>query len=554
MKNKFSKTKIIILLLITLSVIFISFKVLDDDDDFNIAKNFEIYHSVVRDINLYYVDDVNLSSLIEESIKEFLNKLDPYTVYYPESEIENYTFMTTGAYGGIGAMISDNGEELIVREIYKNSPSQKSGLLTGDKIISINDNIVTKKNIFELKELIKGEPGSELNLKIKRYKQDNYIEIKVIREKIQIENVILSRRLNNNIGYIKLTSFKANSASEFETSLKKLNDSLKLEGLIIDLRDNPGGLLNEAVSIVNLFVEKGETVVTTKGKVKTWNTIFKTTKNAYLIDIPIVVLVNNSSASASEIVAGALQDLDRAVVIGDRTYGKGLVQITRDLAYNSKIKITTAKYYIPSGRCIQILDYSHRNPDGSVGIVPDSLISEFITKGGRKVYDGGGIIPDIKLEKNSNSLLLKNLIYKNIIFDFCTKYYFENINIKPNFDFKVSEALFTEFINYAITNKFTYKSNVCSNFENIINSAEKEGYSESEVVKIKNLKNEFSPNIKEELVKNKTEISNIIQSEIILRYYFFEQKLIFDLYNDNAVSQSETLLTDNIKYKKILNK
>lgn len=552
MKNIKLKSKIFILSFVLLSVSFASFKLYDDFDDFNLAKNLEIYHSVIKDIRLYYVDEVDLSTLVKESIDELLAKLDPYTVYYPESEIEEYTFMTTGAYGGIGATISDNGENLIVFNIYRNTPAHIAGLRIGDQIVAIDNKRVNKDNIKELKELIKGEPGSEILFTVKRYNETKEIDIKIVRKNITVDNIEYSTITSDSIAYIKIRAFKHNTAREFETSFNKLKDSIQIKGLIVDLRGNPGGLLNEAVLLVNLFVPKNSVIVSTKGKVNAWNTVFKAQNSPISTDLPVVVLVSSTSASASEIVAGAFQDLDRGVVMGQKTYGKGLVQTTRDLVYNTKIKITTAKYYIPSGRCIQAVDYSHRNEDGSVGNIPDSLISKFQTANGRIVYDGGGITPDITLDAKNYSPIIKSLLRNRIIFDFCTKYFYEHESIPMPDVFEVNDAIFNKFILYAMSRDFEYISKTTKELDKLIKTAENENFSETKVNELKELKQSFTLNKRDDIELNRNEIIYLLEKELILRYYLTDSLSNFVIKTDKEIIHACQLISKPADYRSIL--
>jgi len=396
--KKFSKKAIIIVSAITISGF--AFMGLNniDNKNFEIAKNLDIYFSLFRELNTFYVDEVDPGKLVKESIDDMLSSLDPYTNYIPESDIEDFRFMTTGEYGGIGALISKHGEEIIISEPYEGFPACKSGLMAGDVILEVAGKSTEKMTTEDVSNLLKGSAGQTVNLKIKRYGQKKPLNIDIVREKIVIEPISYYGMLNDEVGYIHLSNFTKDCSEKVKKAMLDLKEAKGAKNIILDLRGNPGGLLIESVNLCNLFLNKDCEVVSTKGKVSQWDKVYKTTGNPVDTEIPLVVLVNRGSASASEIVSGTMQDLDRAVVIGTRTFGKGLVQTTRDLSYNTKLKVTTAKYYIPSGRCIQALDYSHRNEDGSVGHVPDSLISEFSTKNGRKVYDGGGVVPDIKIE------------------------------------------------------------------------------------------------------------------------------------------------------------
>lgn len=550
MKN--TKKAILFGLLIFSVITFSAFKIYDDGDDFELAKSFDLFHDVVREIRMYYVDDVDIPKLIGEATNEFLQKLDPYTVFYPENKIEDYKLMTTGAYGGIGASIYDRKDFLLVNDIIEKSPADSFGLKIGDKIIAVNGIQITGNNISEIRKNLKGEPGSELNLTIKRYGSENPVQKKIIRKKIQSPLVPYSSVFKGNIGYIQLSSFRANAASKFQKKLQDLNSEKKLSGLIIDLRGNPGGLLNEAVQIVNLFVPEGSEIVFTKGRVKNWNHDYTAKKKPLFPDLPLVVLINNRSASASEIVSGALQDLDRAVIIGQRSFGKGLVQITRKTEYNTRIKITTAKYYIPSGRCIQAIDYSHRNPDGSVGKVPDSLISEFKTKNGRKVYDGGGIEPDILIPKDTLSKFSKDILQNFDLFDFCTKYYYEHKTIPPVNDFGITNSIYNEFINYVESRNDNFQSESGMLAEELAETAENEHYEQAIIVKIKELQKELSIDKKRALMQFKEEIIPLLEQEIIKRYYFGTGMIRDKMKFDKSLKKAKTVLSDKEIYQKTL--
>jgi len=540
------------LFLIFALTIFSAFKLYDDEDDFELAKSFDLFHDIVREVRLYYVDDVDAPKLIAEATKEFLRKLDPYTVFYSEDQTEDYKLMTTGAYGGIGAGIFEKKQTLLVSDIIKNSPADSSGLIIGDEITAVNGIHITKNNISEIKKSLKGEPGSLIDLTIKRYGTENVVQKKIIRKKIISPIIPFAEVLDGNTGYIKLSSFRSGAAREFQKKLKDLNNEKKLSGVIVDLRQNPGGLLNEAAEIVNLFVPKGSEIVSTKGRVKSWNYDYRAKKDPIFPDLPIVVLINNHSASASEIVAGSLQDSDRAVIIGQRSFGKGLVQVTRKTEYNTRIKITTAKYYIPSGRCIQAIDYSHRNPDGSVGNVPDSLISEFKTKNGRKVYDGGGIEPDIRILNDTLSKFTKELLRNFIVFDFCTKYYYEHKNIPSVEVFNLDNIIYNKFKDYVNEGTYNFQSETGIVAEKLIKTAQKEHYENVIIRKIKELQKELIVDKNSALEQFKNEIIPILENEIIKRYYFEEGLIRDKMKFDASLKQAKILLSDKEKYQKIL--
>jgi len=553
MRKKFNKKIFITIYLFSIIFLsFLSFKVLDDGDDFEIAKSFDIFHNVIRDIRLFYVDDADISKLINESTVEFLEKLDPYTVFYSESQMEEYTFMTTGAYGGIGAAIIERNNALLLTDVRKNSPADNSGLKIGDEIISVNGIKITKKNISEVKLLLKGEPGSNVKVLYRRFGNSKNIETTIIRKKITLENIPYSEILDNKYAYVKLNGFKFGAGGEIKKKLTEMNAKTELKGIILDLRGNPGGLLNEAVNIVSLFVNKGNEIVSTIGRISQWNHIYKAHNEAVFPDIPVVILINSGSASASEIVAGALQDLDRAIIIGQRSYGKGLVQTTRKLSYNTRIKITTAKYYIPSGRCIQAIDYSHRNEDGSVGHIPDSLISEFKTKAGRKVFDGGGIVPDIKVPYDSLNSFTKQLILNDIIFDFATQFFYENDSVQSAENFKISDIIYNQFRDYVVKQKINFNSESMNLTDRLLKIAEKEKYNKEIAEKITDLKNSLVLDENEALILYKKQIIPILHSEIIRRYYYDTGQIISDMNFDDELKEAKKILKNKDKYNLLL--
>ncbi len=382
---------------------------------FEISKNLDIFATLFREINTYYVDDVNVGKLMRKAIDEMLNSLDPYTNYISEAEIEDFRFQMTGQYGGIGSQVGQKGDYVVITDPYEGFPAQKEDLRAGDLIIEIEGKSTKGKTTSDISKLLKGQPGTKVKLKIKREGTGEMEKI-LTREEIRVKNVPYHGMINNETGYIKLQSFTNDAGKEVKDALVELKKNPALKNVILDVRGNPGGLLHESVNIVNVFVPQGQEVVSTRGKVKEWHKVYRTLNAAVDTEIPLVVLTNRGSASASEIVSGSIQDLDRGLVIGQKTFGKGLVQSTRPLSYNTQLKVTTAKYYTPSGRCIQALDYSHTNEDGSVGAVPDSLKQAFKTRNGRKVFDGGGVDPDVtvgnpQLSKIAESLLVKQLIW-----------------------------------------------------------------------------------------------------------------------------------------------
>ncbi len=543
----------------TLSILFIiifggiisAFSLYDDENDFEIAKNFDLFHDIVKEVRMYYVDDVNIPKLIKESTKEFLTKLDPYTIFYPEDKMEEYKLMTTGAYGGIGALIIKRKNTLLITDVKQGAPADSFGLKVGDAIVAVNGISLNAKNIQEIQSNLKGQPGSLLKLDIKRYGQNNIISKQIERKKISESLIPYFDILKNDYGYIKLRSFRKGASAEFKQKLKALNSEQKLGGLIIDLRQNPGGLLGEAVEIVNLFVPKGSDVVSVKGRVKSRNHDYKATKNPLYPNLPLVVLIDNRSASASEIVAGALQDLDRAVIMGERSFGKGLVQITRKTQYNTRIKITTAKYYISSGRCIQSRDYLHRNPDGSAGKVPDSLISEFKTKNGRKVYDSGGIEPDILQKEDTLSMFTKALLRKFVILDFCTQFYYNN-TLSDYDNFSISDKIYRDFIEFAKKQKIDYATQSEKIAQKLAEIAQEEQYEQSLINKIEELQNDLVLNEEETLMRYKREISSILHKEIVKRYFYDKGLNAVNIKTDKLIKAAENMLSDTTKYQNIL--
>ena len=522
-----------------------------DDKSFEISKHLNIYATLFRDINMFYVDEINPGDLVTTSIKAMLKSLDPYTVYYPESEMEDVKLMTTGEYAGIGSIISKKGDKVIIREPYKNSPAAKAGLLPGDIILSIDGNSTKGKNTDDVSTMLKGQPGKEITIKVQREYQDKPLEKKAIREKIQIPSVPFYGLVNDSTGYIYLTSFTDKSANDVRTALIDLKNK-GAKSMILDLRGNTGGLLDQAVEIVNYFVPKNSKVVSTKGKVKQWDKEYNADKNPIAPDMPLAVLIDRGSASASEIVSGALQDLDRAVLIGERSFGKGLVQTVRDLAYNTKLKVTTAKYYIPSGRCIQALDYSHRNADGSVGKVPDSLITEYSTQNGRKVYDGGGISPDITIEAEEIAKITQELVIQDITFDFVNNYALRHPEVAPIKDFKLSDDVYNEFKQYLKEKKFSYETESQQMLEKLIKTAKAEKYFDNTKEEIEKLQKEFAHSIDRDMNLFQNEIKSFLTEQFIQRYYYLEGVIEYKMKHDKEIDKAVEILANKDEYQKIL--
>jgi len=550
LKNK-SKKKLLILTALFVAGIFSSFNFFDDDDDFLLTKNLSIFHDIIRDIRLVYVDDISSGEVVKNSIDKMLADLDPYTIYYPESKIEDYSFMSTGSYGGIGATVIERNGQLLITEIYENYPAHKAGLVAGDIILSIDNNPVTKKNSSEIKENLKGEPESEIHLGIQKGTDGTLTKKLLKREKVEINNVPFYGMINEKVGFIKLSGFRPNAAGEVRSAFKKLKQDSSMSHLVLDLRGNPGGLLIEAVRIVNLFVEKGNKVVSMRGKSAEWNKTFNATSEPEDLTIPIAVLVDRNSASASEIVSGALQDLDRAVIIGERTYGKGLVQITRDLSYNTKLKITTAKYYIPSGRCIQALDYSLRAEDGSVPVVADSLITEFKTKNNRTVYDGGGVLPEIVIN-SSYSRFTQAIVDSLYIFDYVTKQYTTSIKKLNPKTFKIPSNALSKLENHLNRQGFTYLSESEIEVKEVINKLKITGEYKSTKNEFNTIEAKIKSKTKDLIEINKKEITSILTSEICLRKSFKNGEIISSFSNDLFINEAIKILNDENKYSNLL--
>lgn len=521
------------------------------DSYFEISKNLDIFNAVVKELNIYYVDPVEPGQLIKNGIDEMLADLDPYTNYITESDFEEYQFQTTGKYGGIGAIMRKTADSVFVGDVHEGSPADKAGLHPGDRIISISGKQISGKDIDNISVLLKGSPGTTVKMSVKDAYTGVISEKTITRSEIELSSVPYAALYGpgKDMAYVKLTQFTPHCSRLVKAqldSLKKLKPELK--GIVLDLRNNPGGLLNEAVSVCNLFINKGQLVVSTKGKMKEWDNEFKTAQQPWDTEIPVTVLINSSSASASEIVSGTLQDLDRAVVIGERSYGKGLVQTTRPVGYNSRLKLTTAKYYTPSGRCIQALDYTHRNPDGSVGEIPDSLKKEYKTTGGRKVLSGGGIEPDIKVVPPEASKLAITLYLKNYIFNYATRYAREHDKIAPASEFALTDAEFKEFKNWLSNKEYSYKTDTEIRLDSLKSSAIREEYFAEIEPAYKTLKDKLYHDKNQDLDKHRAEISDLLESEIVSRYYYMRGRAQHSLRNDEQLNKALAVLGNKADY------
>ncbi len=550
-KRKFIRKSHVIIAGIVLMILTLGFASVNDKD-FKIAKNLDIFYTLFRELNLYYVDDIDPEKLINASIDGMLKSLDPYTTFIPESEMDDFRFMTTGEYGGIGALIRKAGKFTMISEPYKGFPAFKAGLLAGDTLLSIDGVSTAGKDITAVSEMLKGTPNTSLKVKIKRFGEPGILEKNLVREQITIRNVPYYGMLDNAVGYIRLANFTKDAGKEVKDALSILKEK-GAQAVVLDLRGNPGGLLIESVNVGNLFVDKGQEIVSTKGRVKQWDNEYVTRDKPLDTKIPLAILVNSGSASASEIVAGSMQDLDRAVIVGTKTFGKGLVQTTRPLSYNTQLKVTTAKYYIPSGRCIQALDYTHRNEDGSVGYVPDSLISEFSTKNGRKVFDGGGITPDVVVKSPRPGNITLSLYTKNLIFDFATQYALKHDSIGPMKTYQCSDDAYNEFIAFLQDKDFDYTTQSDDELEELIKTAKQEKYYNLAEKEFEALKAKLAHDKNKDLRTFSAEIRELLSEEIASRYYYQEGRIRAGLKNDDQLEKAIKVLKDRNTYFSILN-
>ncbi|MDD2345310.1 MAG: S41 family peptidase [Bacteroidales bacterium] len=540
--NKIRKTAIIVVIscVAFFSVSFIH-------NDFEIAKNIDIFSSVIKELHLNYVDPINAGDLVKKAIDSMLESLDPYTVYYPESDIEEYRLLTTGQYGGIGAVIQQKEEYVIIAQPYEGFPAQKSGLKPGDKIIEINGKSAKGRTTEEVSTILKGQPGTSITLKIMPYGKNETIDKEIFREEIKLPNIPYAGKIDDKIGYVRLQQFTENAAKEVKEEFMKLKEQ-NIDGFVLDLRGNGGGLLHEAVLIMNLFVDRDNLIVYTKGKTTERNAQYKTMFPVLDNQIPIVVLINESSASASEIVAGAFQDLDRGLVVGERTFGKGLVQNVVPLPYNSRLKVTISKYYIPSGRCIQAIDYSGNDRRR----LSDSTYIAFKTKNGRTVYDKGGIEPDVKITNPTFSKIASSLYGKNIIFDFVNEFQLKNASIPQPSSFEISDALFEEFVEYIKDKDYDYETETEMALKTLNKTAKKEQYLEAIQEEIKNLETKIKHNKEEDVYTFKKEIIELLQAEIVSRYYFQKGQIEVMLKSDNEIKKAIELLKNKDEYNSLL--
>ncbi len=523
-----------------------------NDDLFQISKNLDVFASVYKEVNLNYVDDINSTKMVKTGVDAMLEGLDPYTEFVPESEIEDYKLhYVSTQYGGIGASIFDRKGKVLDSQVFAGFPAQKADVRPGDQLLKINDVDLNGKNNDQVGLLLKGAKGAPIKLLISRENGGQPFEKTLIRDEIRQPNVSYYGMVNDNMGYIKLDKFLENSADEVTNalvSIKKNNPN----GIILDLRSNGGGILQEAVKIVNLFVPKDVEVVSQKGKIKEKNFTYNTASTPIEPNLPLVVLVNNHSASASEIVAGALQDLDRAIIIGQRSYGKGLVQQTFNLPYNSLVKITIAKYYVPSGRCIQEIDYTHRKDDGSVVKVADSLIHEFKTKDGRSVYDGSGIYPDIFVKPDHFANVTQALVGKLLIFDYATHYRLTHPSIDNLRTFSLSDTEYADFVKYLSDKNYSYNTASEKLLANLKTEATKEKQFSELQTEYDALKDKMIASKKNDLQLHKDEIKQVLENEIASRYYFEKGRYEANFKYDRELAQAIKVMQDKDQVASIL--
>lgn len=543
------KRKFVLQLFFILSIPNISFT---QSTGFEVLKNLEIMDQIFEHLELYYVDNPETGKVSKAAIDAMLKDLDPYTVYYHESNIEDYRLLTTGQYGGLGAQIRKMGDYVVVSEVYEGNPAQKGGIMAGDRILSIEGKSMINKSTDEVSTTMKGPKGTTISVEIDRPNEGKKI-LSLTRDEIKLPDVPYSGIIKDKVGYIKLNSFTQTAHSDVLKAFKKLKAE-GMEQLILDLRGNGGGLLMEAVKIVNMFVPKNQTVVTTKGRIDEENKVYKALDEPTDISIPLVVLIDEGSASASEIVSGSLQDLDRSVIVGATSFGKGLVQRTYDLKYGSKVKLTIAKYYTPSGRCVQRLEYYDKKDNEKPSEIADSLIKTFKTTNGRNVIDGRGIEPDEKTGDETMSNFTRALVLNNVIFNYATEFRQKNASISSADKFKLSDNDISEFKNFVLKQEFSYTSSSEELLKKLKETIEKEGDYEALKSEIESMISKVKVSKDKDFEKAKNEIINLLEVEIVSRYFYENGRIINSFTSDKSIVKSIEILQNKSQYNGILKK
>ena len=540
MKFKFSNKTILVVVAATMFLSY-SFK----SNFFEVAKQIEIYNSLFKELNMYYVDEINPADLTDRAIKNTLKDLDPYTNFYNEQDVEDAKIRREGQYGGIGVSVYYLDKGIQIKEIYQGYAADKADLKAGDIITSVEGQSLLNMEREQLSMYLKGTPNSKISVEIER--QGKVLKKEITREKIEVNPVPFSKMIDEETGYIVLTRFNNKASSEVKKAFRKLK-SEGMQKLVFDLRSNPGGSLLEAINISNFFIPKGKTIVTTKAKIKKWSNTYRGSNEPLDLEIPITVLINGSSASASEIVAGSLQDYDRALILGERSFGKGLVQRQKELTYGTQLKLTISKYYTPSGRCIQELDYTNRDiKTGKVPKFSDKIINKFKTQNGRIVYDGGGILPDVKTSSTDKTNLTKELFQSKAIFNFATDYYHNNQKVEKLEDLNIPSTLFKDFIQY-LEKDTTFVTQQEKLFKEAFNFAKNQNISKE----FSKIQEKLYKQKVDEISKNKEEIEEEIIDEIILKYFYKEGVFIDDLKNDKTIIEAVKLLKNIKEYNRIL--
>ena len=555
MKKFLNRRNGVLLAAVLVAVAFFSFKS-GDDRNFQIAKNLDTFNSIVKELDMFYVDTLDPNKTVREGIDYMLSSLDPYTEYYPEDDQAELQQMLNASFGGIGSLITYNQKlkRSMIAEPFEGTPAAKVGLKAGDILMEIDGKDLAGKNNQEVSQMLRGAVGTSFKLKVERPDEKGGtrpLEFDIVRQTIQTPMIPYDTIFNKNVGYINLSTFSGTPSKDFKKTFLKLKKE-GITSLVIDLRGNGGGRLEEAVEIANFFLPRGKVIVTTKGKTKQASNTYKTLREPLDLDIPITVLVNGATASASEILSGAFQDFDRAVIVGSRTFGKGLVQTTRPLPYGGVMKLTTSKYYIPSGRCVQAIDYKHRNEDGSVGTIPDSLTTVFHTAAGREVRDGGGVMPDIEVKQEKLPNILFYLVRDNLILDYATQYCLKHPSIPSPQEFKVTEADYNDFKAMVKKADFKYDQQSEKIMKTLKEAAKFEGYLDEASEEIKALEKKLTHNLDRDLDYFSKDIRSMIADEIIKRYYYTRGGIIQQLKDDDGLQAALKILADPVKYKETL--